>query len=107
MQEGGDHAQAGWDTAGEGFCQREVLVSASSGAVFRCRCGIYHVRIGGTTLHLTASEFDLAARLFKLAFGTIVGHTLLSADGPGSGAATRRGPDGFVHINPVLKGDIR
>ena len=44
----------------EGLCQREVLVSAAGGAVFRCRCGIYHVRINGTTLHLTASQFDLA-----------------------------------------------
>lgn len=82
----------------EGLCQREVLVSASGGAVFRCRCGIYHVRIGGTTLHLTGSQFDLAARLFKLAFGRIVGHSLLGAE---------HGPDGSVHIGPVLKGENR
>lgn len=54
---------------GEGSCRKERLASMTSSVIFRCRCGIYHVRVNGTTLHLTASQFNATARLFKLALG--------------------------------------
>lgn len=60
-------------------CQKEGLASAREGAISRCRCGIYHVRINTTTLHLTAKQFDAAARLFKLAMGMLAGRRLRDA----------------------------
>ena len=51
----------------EGLCEKERLVSTASSVILRCRCGIYHVRINRTTLHLTESQFNATARLFKFA----------------------------------------
>jgi hypothetical protein len=47
------------------------LISTVDGDISRCWCGRYHVRINATTLHLTASQFDRTARLFKLALGML------------------------------------
>ncbi len=57
-------------------CSRKVLVSTLNGAIDQCGCGIYHVRIDPVTLHLTASQFEATARLFKLAMGMTVGRRL-------------------------------
>ena len=50
-----------------------TIVESPLGMVQRCRQGIYHVRVVNTTLHLTASQFNTTARLFKLAFGMLAG----------------------------------
>jgi hypothetical protein len=57
-------------------CQTEVLLSTREGVICRCRCGIYHVRIGTVTLHLTAPQFEETARLFKISLGMAVGRRL-------------------------------
>jgi len=57
----------------EGACRKEHLASMASSVIYRCRCGIYHVRVNGTTLHLTTSQFNATARLFKLALGMLTG----------------------------------
>ncbi|MFQ5779466.1 MAG: hypothetical protein ACE5J1_03135 [Nitrospiria bacterium] len=57
-------------------CHKEHLVSTLNGAITHCGCGIYHVYIDPITLHLTTSQFDAAARLFKLAMGISVGRRL-------------------------------
>ncbi len=54
-------------------CRKERLASMAGSVIYRCRCGIYHVRVNGTTLHLTASQFNATARLFKLALGMSAG----------------------------------
>lgn len=64
----------------ERFCQKESLVSTLDGTICRCRCGIYHVRIRATTLHLSASQFDGVARLFKLALGMVTSERSTTAD---------------------------
>jgi len=58
------------------ICHEEGLAAMREGDISLCRCGIYHVRINAITLHLTAKQFDAAARLFKLAMGTLVGRRL-------------------------------
>lgn len=63
----------------EGACRKERLASMASSVIFRCRCGIYHVRVNGTTLHLTASQFNVTARLFKLALGMSAGQRGVSS----------------------------
>jgi len=62
--------------AEEGSCRKECLACLGGGVIFRCRCGIYHVRVNGTTLRLTASQFDDTARLFKLALGMVAAKNL-------------------------------
>ncbi|MFZ5875596.1 MAG: sirohydrochlorin chelatase [Nitrospirota bacterium] len=57
-------------------CRGESLVSSVDGTVTKCGCGRYHVRINAVTLHLTALQFDAAARLFKLAWGMVVGRRI-------------------------------
>ncbi|HET8760250.1 MAG TPA: hypothetical protein VFN94_04235 [Nitrospiria bacterium] len=57
-------------------CRSESLVSNVDGTVTKCGCGHYHVRINAVTLHLTALQFDAAARLFKLAWGMVVGRRI-------------------------------
>ena len=57
-------------------CHEEELSSAKEGDISLCRCGIYHVRINATTLHLTAKQFDAVARLFKLTMGMLAGRRL-------------------------------
>ena len=57
----------------ENACRKERLIATENSAIFRCQCGAYHVRVNGTTLQLTASQFDVTARLFKLALGMSVG----------------------------------
>ncbi len=57
-------------------CQGESLVSNVDGTVTKCGCGHYHVQINAVTLHLTALQFDAAARLFKLAWGMVVGRRI-------------------------------
>lgn len=57
----------------EAFCRCDVLVSNLNSVISRCQCGIYHVRVHGTTLHLTAPQFHETARLFKFALGMLVG----------------------------------
>lgn len=60
----------------EPLCRGESLVSSVDGTVTKCGCGQYHVRINAVTLHLTALQFDAAARLFKLAWGMVVGRRI-------------------------------
>ncbi len=57
-------------------CQKEALVSTTEGDISLCRCGIYHVRINNTALYLSEAQFNATARLFKLAFGVLVGRRL-------------------------------
>ncbi|MFQ5598382.1 MAG: hypothetical protein ACE5GK_10070 [Nitrospiria bacterium] len=57
-------------------CRKTVLVSAAKGDISLCSCGVYHVRINATTLHLTSAQFNDAARLFKLALGISIGRGL-------------------------------
>lgn len=57
-------------------CRGESLVSSVDGTVTKCGCGHYHVRINAVTLHLTALQFNAAARLFKLAWGMVVGRRI-------------------------------
>jgi sirohydrochlorin ferrochelatase len=57
-------------------CRGESLVSNMDGTVTKCGCGRYHVRINAVTLHLTALQFDAAARLFRLAWGMVVGRRI-------------------------------
>ena len=54
-------------------CQEECLISTVNGTVRTCRCGIYHVQLSAMTLHLTPLQFEATARLFKLAWGMVVG----------------------------------
>lgn len=54
-------------------CQKEILLSSTAGAVCRCRCGLYHIRIQSATHHLSPSQFEAVARLFKLALGMSAG----------------------------------
>jgi len=61
---------------GAGDCKKECLAALAGGVIFRCRCGVYHVRINGTTLRLTASQFDDMARLFKVVLGMVAGRNL-------------------------------
>ena len=63
-------------TNGEVSCRKERLAAIAGGAIFRCLCGLYHVRINGTTLQLTASQFDDTARLFKIVLGMVSGRNL-------------------------------
>jgi len=58
----------------EGSYQTECLASIADSGIFRCKCGGYHVRVNETTLHLTASQFNATARLFKLVLGMLVSH---------------------------------
>lgn len=64
------------EPAQEPLCRGESLVSSVDGTVTKCGCGQYHVRINAVTLHLTALQFDAAARLFKLAWGMVVGRRI-------------------------------
>jgi hypothetical protein len=64
------------DVARDPSCRGESLVSNVDGTVTKCVCGHYHVRINAVTLHLTALQFDAAARLFKLAWGMVVGRRI-------------------------------
>ncbi len=57
----------------EQLCKKENLIVTRCGVINRCRCGIYHVRISSITLHLTETQFEGAARLFKLALGIVEG----------------------------------
>lgn len=57
-------------------CRKERLAAMAGVAIFRCQCGVYHVRINGTTLRLTASQFNDTARLFKAVLGIITGRGL-------------------------------
>lgn len=57
-------------------CRGESLVSNMDGTVAECGCGRCHVRINAVTLHLTARQFGAAARLFKLAWGVVVGRRI-------------------------------
>lgn|GEM_PF-6475313 len=51
------------------FFQEEALFSNPDCTVWQCRCGIYHVRIHATKLHLTMAQFERVARVFKLMMG--------------------------------------
>lgn len=64
-------------------CQEECLISTVNGTVRTCRCGIYHVQLSAMTLHLTPLQFEATARLFKLAWGMVVGRRMsVSMSGP-------------------------
>ncbi len=96
-------------------CRGESLVSNMDGTVTKCGCGRYHVRINAVTLHLTALQFDAAARLFKLAWGMVVGRRIsvsmaklknlavvvfVALLGWVGGAAAASGPAGFLVVAP-------
>lgn len=57
-------------------CKEECLISTVNGTVRTCRCGIYHVQLSAMTLHLTPLQFEATARLFKLAWGMVVGRRM-------------------------------
>ncbi len=52
-------------------CQNDLLFVTRNCAVRKCHCGIYHVRIGSSMLHLTAVQFTEVARVFKLMMGRL------------------------------------
>lgn len=54
-------------------CREEALFSNRDCTIWQCRCGIYHVRIHTTMLHLTTTQFDRVARVFKLMMGRAEG----------------------------------
>ena len=55
----------------KGKCQGTLLAKGQQGAIRVCGCGRYHVETESATLHLTPSQFDGLARLFKLALGSL------------------------------------
>jgi Ferric uptake regulator family len=52
-------------------CDATLLARGPDAAIHVCGCGRYHVEMESTTLHLTPSQFDSLARLFKLALGSL------------------------------------
>lgn len=57
---------------GKGKCGGcKTLAEGPEGSISICGCGLYHVRVNATTLHLTASQFECAARLFKVGLGIV------------------------------------
>jgi hypothetical protein len=55
---------------GKGKCGAcKTLAKAAGCSISICDCGLYHVRVQATTLHLTSDQFETAARLFKICLG--------------------------------------
>ncbi len=51
--------------------ETRTLADNQEGSISICGCGLYHVRVNTTTLHLTAPQFEGAARLFKVVLGML------------------------------------
>lgn len=57
---------------GKGKCSGcKTLAEGPEGSISICGCGLYHVRVNAITLHLTVSQFESAARLFKVGLGIV------------------------------------